>query len=76
MSLEIEIENTREERRADMIAKLSKLIQLYMLGVEALESHWDDRYRYFNDKIQSLMKKKHVVEELHMASTGNHNTPD
>lgn len=49
---------------------LSRLIQLYMIGVEVLESNSDKRYRYFNAKIQSLMKKKHIIEELHLASTG------
>ena len=41
---------------------LSRLIQLYMIGVEVLESNSDKRYRYFNSKIQALMKKKHIVE--------------
>jgi hypothetical protein len=36
-----------------------------------LESNWDIRYKYFNDKIQNLMKKKHIIEELHIASTGS-----
>jgi hypothetical protein len=40
------------------------------LGVEILESHSDKRYKYFNNKIQALMKQKHIIEELHFASTG------
>lgn len=44
-----------------MIVNLTKLIQLYMLGVEVLESNFDIRYKYFNDKIQGLMKKRHVI---------------
>lgn len=43
-----------------------------MMGVEVLESNSDCRYKYFNKKIQSLMKKKYVIQELHMASTGHH----
>lgn len=35
-----------------------------------MESKCDKRYKYFSNKIQNLMKKKHVVEELHIASTG------
>lgn len=55
---------------------LSSLIQLYMIGVEVLESNADKRYRYFNSKIQALMKKKHIVEELHLASTGRKATKE
>ncbi len=40
------------------------------LGVEVLEGKSDKRYKYFNSKIQTLMKKKHIVQELHIASTG------
>lgn len=46
-----------------------------MLGVEVLESNFDKRYKYFNDKIQGLMKKKHIIEELHVASTGKKEVP-
>lgn len=40
------------------------------MAVEALECKSDKRYKHFNNKIQSLMKKKHIIEELHIASTG------
>ena len=34
-------------------------------AVEALESHNDTRYRYFNHKIHTLMMKKEVLSQLH-----------
>lgn len=46
------------------------IIYVIIKAVEVLESKCDKRYKYFSNKIQNLMKKKHVVEELHIASTG------
>lgn len=62
MALEIEVENSKDEKDPRFMGSLSHLIQLYMTGVEVLESNSDKRYRYFNNKIQALMKKKHIIE--------------
>ena len=55
---------------------LSKLLQLYMvllaymkIAVECLQSKSDDRYKYFNNKIQHLMKKKVVLEEMNLKAS-------
>lgn len=37
--------------------------------MEVLESAADCRYDYFKRKIHSLMLKKHIVEQMHFAST-------
>lgn len=47
---------------------ISKLIELYMIGVEALECFNDHRYKYFNSKLQGLMLKKTVFQELHQGN--------
>ena len=38
------------------------------MAVELLESKSDQRYKYFNAKIQSLVKKRIVLEEMHKAT--------
>ena len=35
------------------------------IGVEVLESISDSRFKYFNNKIHSLMMKRHIVTKLH-----------
>ena len=45
-------------------------LSINQLGVEVLQGNSDNRYKYFNNKIQGLMNKKHIIEELHLASTG------
>jgi hypothetical protein len=39
-----------------------------MKGVEALECFNDHRYKYFSRKLQSLMLKKTVFQELHQGA--------
>ena len=34
------------------------------IAVECLESKSDDRYKYFSSKIQQLMKRKLILEEM------------
>lgn len=41
-----------------------------------LEDNNDNRFRYFNSKIYSLMTKKQVIEQLHQATTGHSPDPD
>ena len=36
--------------------------------MEVLESAADKRYDYFKRKIHSLMLKKHIVQQMHLAS--------
>jgi hypothetical protein len=38
------------------------------IAVEHLESKSDLRYKYFNNKIQTLIKRKVVLEEMEKAS--------
>jgi hypothetical protein len=38
------------------------------VGVEILESKSDPRYKYFNAKIQSLVKKRIILEEMQRAT--------
>ena len=38
------------------------------LAVEVLESEADPRFGYFKRKIHSLMLKKHIMEQMHLAS--------
>ena len=35
------------------------------MAVEILESTSDQRFKYFNQKIHTLMMKKSIVEQLH-----------
>lgn len=49
---------------------ISNLIQLYMRAIEALETFNDHRYRYFSRKLNSLMLKKTVFQELNRANDG------
>lgn len=52
---------------ANKIEDITKLIQLYMMGVEALEGVEDKRFRFFSRKLQSLMLKKPVADQLRYA---------
>ena len=38
------------------------------MAVEILESKSDPRYKYFNAKIQSLVKKRIILEEMQRAT--------
>jgi hypothetical protein len=38
------------------------------LAVEVLEGASDKRYDYFKRKIHSLMLKKHIVQQMHLAT--------
>ena len=44
---------------------------LIKMAVEILESKSDPRYKYFNAKIQSLVKKRIILEEMQRATMKN-----
>ena len=71
----LELQMAVEDEKLDVapsIPEITKLLQLYMvdiypnkIGVEVLESISDNRFKYFNNKIHSLMMKRHIVTKLH-----------
>ena len=44
------------------------LVKLWQIGVEVLENAGDYRFVYFNNKLNSLIMKRHIVSSLHEAS--------
>lgn len=69
------IEEDSKPLGSSKIDDITRLIQLYMVrglsaqvGVEALEGHEDQRFRFFSRKLQTLMLKKPVAEQLRSAA--------